>query len=119
MAAPTTAAPVKKALANPEPSPHGPTLPTWALKQVGSDMGNTGRDADTLRTAALDPDRTPPVHRSIAGGGLLLRRFDVGRPDHLAPFLSLVRDEFAEIGGRTGKHLRRPGRQGAPSASSR
>jgi len=38
----------------------GSTLPTWALKQVGSYMGNTGPDADTLRTAALDPNRTSP-----------------------------------------------------------
>src|SRR5215468_9752514 len=30
-------------------------------------------------------------------------RLDVGRPDHLAPLLSLFGDELAEIGGRTRK----------------
>src|SRR5712671_2383196 len=29
-----------------------------------------------------------------------LFRLDVGRPDHLAPFLSFLTDELAEIGGR-------------------
>jgi len=29
---------------------------------------------------------------------------DVGRPDHLCPFLGFVGDELAEVGGRTRKH---------------
>jgi len=29
---------------------------------------------------------------------------DVGRPDHLAPFLGVVGDKLGEVGGRTGKH---------------
>ena len=31
-------------------------------------------------------------------------RFDVGRVDHLAPFLGFVGDEPSEIGGRAAKH---------------
>src|SRR5215470_10527154 len=33
----------------------GPTLPGWAIKQVGSYLGYTGRDADVVVTAARDP----------------------------------------------------------------
>src|SRR4051812_6459799 len=33
-----------------------------------------------------------------------LVRLDAGRPDHLAPFLSFVSDEFAEVGGGTGEY---------------
>ena len=29
---------------------------------------------------------------------------DVGRPDHLAPFLCFIGDELAEVGGRLRKH---------------
>ena len=43
MAAPTTAARVNKALANPEPSTHGPTQPAWVLQQVGCSSQSTGR----------------------------------------------------------------------------
>ena len=43
-----------------------------------------------------------------------LLRLDVGRPDHLGPFLGFVGDELAEVGGRAGKHRRRPRRQAAP-----
>src|SRR6267378_588015 len=39
MAAPTTAAHVKKTLANPEPSTHGPTLPSAASARHGSYRG--------------------------------------------------------------------------------
>src|SRR6266481_8105677 len=35
----------------------GPTLPTWALQQVGSYLGYTGRDANVVAKAALDPFR--------------------------------------------------------------
>jgi len=45
-AAPTTAARVKKALANPEPSTHGPRLPSWEMRRVGSYLGYTGHEAD-------------------------------------------------------------------------
>src|SRR5436190_1714586 len=31
-------------------------------------------------------------------------RLDVGRPDHLAPFLGFLGDEPSEVGGRAGKH---------------
>ena len=55
MAAPTTAARVKKTLANPEPSTHGPTLPTCALQQVVGYLGYTGRDANVDAKAARDP----------------------------------------------------------------
>ena len=50
-----TAARVKKALANPEPSTHGPIRTTWALQQTVGYLGYTGRDADVVVTAALDP----------------------------------------------------------------
>jgi len=33
----------------------GPTLPTWALQQVGSYLGYTGRDANVVAKATLDP----------------------------------------------------------------
>jgi hypothetical protein len=45
------------------------------------------------------------VHRSIAGGGSLLLRFDVGRPDDLAPFLGIVGDELAPFLGIVGDEL--------------
>src|SRR5215831_1400564 len=35
-----------------------------------------------------------------SGGRTALLRIDVGRPDHLAPFLGLVGDELAEVHGR-------------------
>src|SRR5258706_1708150 len=57
MAAPTTAARVKKTLANPEPSTHGSTLPTWALQQVVGYPGHTGRDANVAAKTARDPLR--------------------------------------------------------------
>ena len=37
------------------------------------------------------------------GAGSL--RLNVGRSDHLGPFLGFVRDEFAEIGRRESKHI--------------
>jgi hypothetical protein len=36
----------------------GPRLPTWALQQVGSYLGYTGRDVNVVAKAALDPIRT-------------------------------------------------------------
>ncbi len=33
----------------------GPTLPTWATRQVGSYLGYTGRDADVSVKEAHDP----------------------------------------------------------------
>jgi hypothetical protein len=38
-------------------SEFGPRLPTWALQQVGSYLGYTGRDANVVAEAALDPNR--------------------------------------------------------------
>jgi hypothetical protein len=35
----------------------GPTLPTWALQQVGCLQGYTGRAANVAAKAARDPDR--------------------------------------------------------------
>ena len=32
-------------------------------------------------------------------------RLDVGRPDHLAPFLGVVGDELAKVGGREREHV--------------
>jgi hypothetical protein len=57
MAAPTTAAGVKKALANPEPSTHGPSLPTCAVQQVGGCLGYGGRGISVNEKAAHDPKR--------------------------------------------------------------
>src|SRR5258707_13610317 len=39
----------------------GPTLPTWALQQVGSYPGYTGRDANVVAKAAFGP-RLPVGH---------------------------------------------------------
>jgi hypothetical protein len=36
--------------------------------------------------------------------GSFLLRLNVGRSDHLAPFLGLLRDEPAVVGGRTHKY---------------
>src|SRR5215470_13464994 len=47
MAAPTTAARVKKTLANPEPSTHGPRLPTYAVQHIVSYLGYCGRASRT------------------------------------------------------------------------
>ena len=35
----------------------GPTLPTWALQQVVGYLRYTGRDANAVAKAALDPNR--------------------------------------------------------------
>src|SRR5258708_7207604 len=42
----------------PNSSAHGPTLPTWAVDQVGSYPGYAGRGADVVQTAAHDPKAT-------------------------------------------------------------
>jgi hypothetical protein len=34
-----------------------PTLPTWAVQQIGSYRGYTGGDVDALGKAAFDPQR--------------------------------------------------------------
>jgi hypothetical protein len=41
-------------------SAFGPTLPTWALQQVGSYLGYTGRDANVVAKAAHDQGGTRP-----------------------------------------------------------
>ena len=61
MAAPTITARVKKTLANREPSTHGPT---WALQQVGSYPGYTGRDPNVVAKAARDPILTSARRRA-------------------------------------------------------
>jgi hypothetical protein len=38
-----------------------PSLATWALAQVGSYLGYTGRAADVVARAAFDPEPTSPV----------------------------------------------------------
>jgi len=58
MAAPTNAAYVKKALANPEPSTHGPTLPTCAMHKVISYLMYCGRVSRAAAIAVFDPERT-------------------------------------------------------------
>jgi len=37
---------------------YGPTLPTWALHQVGSFLGYTGRTPNVAAKAARDPQQT-------------------------------------------------------------
>src|SRR5258707_586240 len=74
MAAPTSAARVKKPLANPEPSTHGPTLPSSAVQQVGSYLRCTGRSADVVGKAAFDPKRPFALTLSCKGE----------KPDHEA-----------------------------------
>jgi hypothetical protein len=36
---------------------YGPTQPTWAVQQVGSYLGYTGRGAGVVAKAAFDPNR--------------------------------------------------------------
>src|SRR5260370_14735203 len=43
-------------------SADGPRLSTWALQQVGGYLGYTGRDANIVRVAALDPEATSRAH---------------------------------------------------------
>src|SRR5215470_17169814 len=52
-------------------SEFGPTLPTWALQRVGGYPGHTGRDANVVATAALDPMAVRPsgVSRPRASAG--------------------------------------------------
>jgi hypothetical protein len=54
-------------------SVHGPILPTWALQQVGSYLGYTGRDGNIVATAAHDPNRTSICYGSIGCSGLRSR----------------------------------------------
>src|SRR6266849_8846670 len=64
MAAPTTAARVKKTLANPEPSTHGPTLPSWASAQNRSYQGEATISGDGARRVNLtrnQPSARPAV----------------------------------------------------------
>jgi hypothetical protein len=39
-------------------SESGPTQPTWAVQQVGSYLGYTGRGAGVVAKAAFDPQQT-------------------------------------------------------------
>jgi hypothetical protein len=48
-----------------------PTVPTWALQQVGSYPGYTGRDANVVAKAAFDPER------KSRGGPLWFRIGDI------------------------------------------
>jgi hypothetical protein len=44
----------------------GPTLPTWALQQVGSYLGYTGPHAYIVVKAAIDPELTLAVeHQAL------------------------------------------------------
>jgi hypothetical protein len=54
MAAPTTAARVKKTLANPEPSTHGPQPKYMEMLYVSA---HWGRPEDAARTVPLDHER--------------------------------------------------------------
>jgi hypothetical protein len=42
------------------PMTAGPPLPTWAVRQVGSYLRYTGRDANIVAEAALDPKPSAP-----------------------------------------------------------
>src|SRR5215831_18385489 len=53
----------------------------------------------TMLMALQKPHRYGKSSRSSAETSSL--RLDVGRPDHLGPFLGLLGDELAEVGGRT------------------
>ena len=53
MAAPTNAANVKKALANPEPSTHGPSLHFAATQQLGRIRSEADIDRFSVRTEAV------------------------------------------------------------------
>ena len=53
MAAPTTAARVKKALASPEPSTHGPRLKVWHVCFHGECRRVSGRGLDAKETTRL------------------------------------------------------------------
>ena len=46
----------------------GPTLPTWTVPQVGSYLRYTGRDANIVAEAALDPKRCAPGSWQRIGG---------------------------------------------------
>ena len=48
-------------------SESGPTLPTWALQQVVSYLGYTGRDANVVAEAAFDPNPKSTHVRSHVG----------------------------------------------------
>jgi len=43
----------------------GPTLPTWALQQVGGYLRYTGRAANIVAEAARDPERTDSRNNDI------------------------------------------------------
>ena len=47
-----------------------PIPPTWAVQQVGSYLGNTGRDAQEVAKAALDPGCVKTL-RGITAPGIL------------------------------------------------
>src|SRR5260370_39509128 len=50
------------------PGPTRPTLPTWAMQQVGSYPGYIGRDGNVVAKAAPDPVLPS---RQVAGGAAL------------------------------------------------
>jgi hypothetical protein len=50
-----------KTLAMVHSSELGPTLPTWAVQQIGSYRWYTGRDVNALGKAAFDPKLPPTV----------------------------------------------------------
>src|SRR6516225_10170474 len=111
MAAPTTAACVKKTLANPEPSTHGPQepIPTGhepcplievhrpSARQTAKRWALTLLTRCGLATRKDDAARQVP---STRGTGLMecLFRLDVARLDHLAPLFGFIGDELAEVG---------------------
>ena len=66
MAAPTNAANVKKALANPEPSTHGPSRHFAATQQFGRFRSEADIERFSVCTerVAFDPERPGPVRRA-------------------------------------------------------
>jgi hypothetical protein len=74
------------------------------VKPIGKpDAGNPpvrfderGRETERCRMAQATAPFLDSTYRRAQFG---LLRLDVGRSDHLAPFLRFVRDELAELGG--------------------
>jgi hypothetical protein len=63
----------------------GPVLPTWALPQIGSYLGHSGRCANTVGKAARDPKATFGLIDSCARRDFL-SSFKDGRYSKVAAF---------------------------------
>ena len=67
------------------------------MQQVGGYLGYTGRAANVIAKAALDPIQTwhPIWLIKVCGPGSL--RLDSGGPDDFAPLFGFFHDEFSEV----------------------